>query len=91
MFQSDCTKSSITLKVTICDLQVGATWRSNPYAFTEHGVAMMSSVLNSKRAVQMNILIIRAFIKMRQLLVQNKNLKIDWIKLKIYKNSITKY
>jgi hypothetical protein len=33
-----------------------------PYAFTEHGVAMLSSVLNSKRAVQMNILIIRAFI-----------------------------
>src|SRR6266850_4299884 len=35
--------------------------RRPPYAFTEHGVAMLSSVLNSKRAVQMNILIIRAF------------------------------
>ncbi len=35
--------------------------RTSPYAFTEHGVAMLSSVLNSDRAVQMNILIIRAF------------------------------
>ena len=39
-----------------------------PYAFTEHGVAMLSSVLNSGRAVQMNILIIRAFIRMRDML-----------------------
>ena len=39
-----------------------------PYAFTEHGVAMLSSVLGSKRAVQMNILIIRAFVKIREML-----------------------
>ena len=45
-----------------------------PYAFTEHGVAMLSSVLNSQRAVQMNILIIRAFIKLRQLLATHKDL-----------------
>src|SRR5260370_28001097 len=38
-----------------------------PYAFTELGVAMLSSVLNSERAVQMNILIIRAFVKLREL------------------------
>lgn len=37
-----------------------------PYAFTEHGVAMLSSVLNSKVAIEINILIIRAFIEMRQ-------------------------
>lgn len=37
-----------------------------PYVFTEHGVAMLSSVLNSQRAIQMNIFIIRAFIKMRE-------------------------
>ncbi len=36
-----------------------------PYAYTEQGVAMLSSVLSSQRAVQMNILIIRAFIKLR--------------------------
>ena len=45
-----------------------------PYAFTEHGVAMRSSVLNSKRAVQMNIIIIRAFVRMRELLANHKAL-----------------
>src|ERR1700730_750980 len=45
-----------------------------PYAFTEHGVAMLSSVLRSKRAVQMNILIIRAFVQIRELLASNKDL-----------------
>ena len=46
-----------------------------PYAFTEHGVAMLSSVLKSPRAVQINILIIRAFIKLRLLLASNKELE----------------
>lgn len=45
-----------------------------PYAFTEHGVAMLSSVLRSKRAAQMNILIIRAFVQIRELLATNKEL-----------------
>jgi hypothetical protein len=45
-----------------------------PYAFTEHGVAMLSSVLNSKRAVQVNIVIIRTFIKLRQILSEHKDL-----------------
>src|SRR5579863_80722 len=48
--------------------------RTPPYAFTEHGVAMLSSVLNSERAVQMSILIIRAFVKMRELLASHRNL-----------------
>lgn len=48
--------------------------RTRPYVFTEHGVAMLSSVLNSERAVQMNILIIRAFVKMRELLASHKDL-----------------
>jgi len=48
--------------------------RTLPYAFTEHGVAMLSSVLNSPRAVQMNILIIRAFVKLRELLATHKEL-----------------
>lgn len=45
--------------------------RRPPYAFTEHGIAMLSSVLKSERAVQMNIAIIRAFIKMREMLLNN--------------------
>lgn len=48
--------------------------RSLPYAFTEHGVAMLSSVLNSKRAVHVNIVIIRAFIKLREILATHKDL-----------------
>ena len=45
-----------------------------PHVFTGHGVAMLSSVLNSSRAVQMNILIIRAFVRMRKLLASHKDL-----------------
>jgi len=48
--------------------------RKAPYAFTEHGVAMLSSVLNSERAIQMNIFIIRAFVRIRELLATNKEL-----------------
>jgi hypothetical protein len=48
--------------------------RRPPYAFTEHGVAMLSSVLKSKRAVQLNILIIRAFVRLRDYLATNKEL-----------------
>src|SRR5258706_239196 len=43
-----------------------------PYVFTEHGVAMLSSVLSSERAVQMNIAIIRAFVRLRQLVANHK-------------------
>lgn len=48
--------------------------RFRPYAFTEHGVAMLSSVLNSERAVEVNISIMRAFIKLRQLMESNEEL-----------------
>lgn len=48
--------------------------RRPPYAFTELGVAMLSSVLNSERAVQMNIVIMRAFVKLRELLATNRAL-----------------
>lgn len=45
-----------------------------PYAFTEQGVAMLSSVLNSERAVQVNIAIMRAFVRLRKILETHKNL-----------------
>ncbi|MEJ2684414.1 MAG: ORF6N domain-containing protein [Candidatus Sulfobium sp.] len=45
-----------------------------PYVFTEQGVAMLSSVLNSERAVKVNIEIMRAFVKLRQLLATNAGL-----------------
>jgi DNA-binding PadR family transcriptional regulator len=45
-----------------------------PYAFTEQGVAMLSSVLNSKRAIKVNIEIMRAFVRLREMLASNKEL-----------------
>ena len=45
--------------------------RYAPMAFTEHGILMLSSVLNSKRAVQVNIEIMRAFVKLRRILASN--------------------
>ncbi len=45
-----------------------------PYVFTEEGVAMLSSVLNSKKAIQVNIQIIRTFKKLREILSENKKL-----------------
>lgn len=45
-----------------------------PFAFTEQGVAMLSSVLNSKRAIEVNIVIMRAFVKLREMLESNEEL-----------------
>ena len=52
----------------------GGVRRANPYAFTEQGVAMLSSVLRSERAVQVNIAIMRAFVSLRGLLTQDSDL-----------------
>lgn len=52
----------------------GGARRANPYAFTEQGVAMLSSVLRSKRAVLVNIEIMRAFVKLRQILSSHADL-----------------
>jgi hypothetical protein len=48
--------------------------RAIPYAFTEQGVAMLSSVLRSPKAIQVNIEIMRAFVKLREMLASNKEL-----------------
>jgi hypothetical protein len=48
--------------------------RTRPYVFTEQGVAMLSSVLNSERAVQVNIAIMRAFVKLREIIATHKEL-----------------
>ena len=49
--------------------------RHRPMAFTEQGVAMLSSVLNSERAIQVNILIMRAFTRLREMLETHEDLK----------------
>jgi len=52
----------------------GGRRRSRPYVFTEQGIAMLSSVLNSERAIKVNIAIMRAFVKLRQMLDTNREL-----------------
>ena len=47
---------------------------AKPFAFTEQGIAMLSSVLNSRIAIQVNIAILRTFVKLRQLLIGHKDL-----------------
>ena len=56
-----------------------------PYAFTEQGIAMLCSVLNSERAVQVNIAVIRTFVRLRQMLATNRTLaaKLDALERKI--------
>ncbi len=50
-----------------------------PYAFTEHGAIMAATVLNSERAVQMSVFVVRAFVRLREMLATNRLLaaKID--------------
>ena len=55
--------------------------RRRPYAFTEQGVAMLSSVLNSERAVKVNIAIMRAFVKLREALDTNRELATKFAEL----------
>jgi phage regulator Rha-like protein len=61
-----------------------------PYAFTEQGVAMLSSVLRSERAIEVNIIIMRAFVKLREILATHKELaeKLDAIEKKYEKHDI---
>lgn len=56
---------------------VTSSWggrRYLPYVFTQEGIAMLSSVLHSERAIQVNILIMRAFVRLREILLTNKDL-----------------
>jgi len=61
-----------------CQIGTSKTGRGGrrylPHAFTEHGVVMLSAVLNTERAVQMNIIIVKAFIRLREIIATNKDL-----------------
>src|SRR5437773_8471917 len=48
--------------------------RSRPYVFTEHGAIMAANVLNSRRAVQMSVFVVRAFVKMRSVFTDTRDL-----------------
>lgn len=60
----------------IVTLKQGKNIKYAPHVFTEYGVAMLSSVLNSKRAIQVNIQIIKTFIKLKEMIATNRELRI---------------
>jgi len=71
-------------------LKRGAHSKYLPYAFTENGVAMLSSVLRSERAIQVNIVIMRAFTRLRQILASHKELarKVEELERKYGKHEL---
>ena len=64
--------------------------RKNPYAFTEQGVAMLSGILNSDRAIAVNIQIMRIFTRLRQMLSDNTAVQLEIAEIKQAINKITK-
>ncbi len=75
MFQLSKEEYDELLRCQFGTLKRGQHSKYIPYAFTENGVAMLSSVLNSKRAIQVNIQIMRTFTKIRGMLATHKELK----------------
>lgn len=76
--------ATLNSRSQIVTLKQGQNIKYLPYVFTEQGVAMLSSVLNSERAIQVNILIMRAFTKLREILLTHEELavKIDALEKK---------
>jgi hypothetical protein len=76
--------SALSLRSQSVTLKRGQHIKYFPYAFTEQGVAMLSSVLRSTRAVEVNIAIMRTFVQLRRLMETNRNLarKIDALEKK---------
>ena len=74
MFQLTSTEDK-ALRLQIATSKKGRGGRRYlPYAFTEHGAIMAATVLNSARAVEMSVFVVRAFVRMREMLVKNRQL-----------------
>jgi phage regulator Rha-like protein len=63
-----------SLRSQIVILKRGQHLKYQPYAFTENGVAMLSAVINSPKAIEISIRIVRAFVRLREVITQNKDL-----------------
>jgi hypothetical protein len=74
-FQSETSNNSHPMRLQIETSKGRGGARYLPYAFTEQGVAMLSGVLNSDKAISMNIAIMRAFVEVRRVLLQQSDLK----------------
>ena len=71
--------------VTNCDrLKILKHSSSNAYVFTEHGVTMLASILNSERAIEINVQIVRAFVQLRQFVLEHKDLTKRFAELEQY-------
>jgi len=91
-FMFQLTKDEWRELITICDnLPEGVKYSpATPFAFTEQGVAMLSSILNSDRAIAVNIQIMRIFTRMRQLLSDNTEVKLEIAEIKYNVEQIAK-
>ena len=88
MFQLTLEEANLSRsQIAILKKGKGSNIKYLPYAFTEQGVAMLSSVLRSERAIQVNIQIIRVYTKMKQLLLDNKDL---WLKIEKIEQALVK-
>ncbi len=67
-------RAVMEIRSQFATLRHGRHRKYSPYVFTEQGVAMLSSVLNSDRSIAVNIIIMRAFVKLRQLSSRNKEI-----------------
>jgi hypothetical protein len=85
MFQLTDKEMAIWISQIVISNKEKMGLRKRPYVFTEQGVAMLSSVLNSERAIEVNIQIIRIFTRMRELLASHKDilLKLEAIEKKL--------
>ena len=89
-FMFELTKDEhATLRSQNATLNQGAHSKYLPYAFTEHGVLMLSNVLKSSRAIEMSIKIIDVFVKLREMLLTHKDilLKLEQLERQVVQNS----
>ena len=84
MFELD-SEEFLELKDQLGQLRRGEHSKYAPFAFTEHGVLMLSSVLNSDRAIKVNIQIMRVYVRIREMMMLNKDIlqKLDCIDKKL--------
>jgi phage regulator Rha-like protein len=73
MFQLNKDEASVLTSQNAMSKEGRGGRRTAPYAFTEQGVAMLSSVLNSERAIQVNAVVIRAFVRLREILATHSS------------------
>ncbi|MBF0105104.1 MAG: ORF6N domain-containing protein [Deltaproteobacteria bacterium] len=88
-FHFQLTKSEKEEVITICDdLKTLRFYRGLPYAFTEHGAIMAASILNSDRAIDVSVYVVRAFVKLRETLSAHRQIA---KKLNLLENKIVNH